>query len=140
VPTQSVGFYWVVACLALQEFGREYAFYGDFVEPGSSPLVQPMAWLLSWVYVPGLSMLLVFLPLYFPDGRLPSPRWKRVALSAVVLTVAEAVKSALLPGEIMNSNIVNPLGNGRLQPVFDLLVAPTAVAKFQIVTHVLQPG
>ena len=130
----------MVACLALQEFGREYAFYRDFVEPGSSPLVQPMAWLLSWVYVPGLSMLLVFLPLYFPDGRLPSPRWKRVALSAVVLTVAEAVKSALLPGEIKNSNIVNPLSDGRLQPVVDLLVAPTAVAKFLMVTHVLQPG
>jgi hypothetical protein len=134
-PTNAIG--WILlggaVCLALQEFAREYAFYGLFVEPGSLPLAQPIAWLLSWVYVPGLSALLVFLPLYFPDGRLPSPRWKWVALFAVLLTAAEAVKSALLPGEIRDANILNPLGIGRLQPVFDLLVAPTAVADFLIV-------
>jgi hypothetical protein len=94
------------------------------------PLVQPIAWLLSWVYVPGLLLLLAFLPLYFPDGRLPSPRWKWVALSAGFLTVALGVGSALLPGKIKDENIVNPLGIERLRPVLDLLDGVATVATF----------
>jgi hypothetical protein len=134
-PANAVG--WILlggaVCLALQEFAREYAAYGLLVDPGSLPLVQPMAWLLSWIYVPGLSLLLAFLPLYFPDGRLPSPRWKWVALSAVFLTVALAVESALLPGKIKDERIVNPLGIEQLQPVLDLLDGVATVATFVIV-------
>src|SRR3712207_4632305 len=62
-PANAVG--WILlagaVCLALQEFAREYAAYGLLVDPGSLPLVQPMAWLLSWIYIPGLLLLLAFL-------------------------------------------------------------------------------
>ncbi len=48
-PANAVG--WILlggaVCLALQEFAREYAAHGLLVDPGSLPLVQPMAWLLS---------------------------------------------------------------------------------------------
>ncbi len=134
-PANTVG--WILlggaVCLALQEFAREYAAHGLLVRPGSLPLVQPMAWLLSWIYVPGLLLLLVFLPLYFPDGRLPAPRWKWVALSAAFCTVASAVVSALLPGQIKDFHIVNPLGIEALRPVLDLLNAIITVALFAIV-------
>jgi hypothetical protein len=134
-PANAVG--WILLgstiSLALQEFAREYAAHGLLIDPGSLPLVQPMAWLLSWVYVPGLMLLLAFLPLYFPDGRLPSPRWKWVALSAVFLTVAMAVGSAILPGEVKDTRVVNPLGIEALRPILDSLYQAAAVAAFLIV-------
>jgi hypothetical protein len=133
-PANAVG--WILlggaGCLALQEFAREYAAHGLLVDPGSLPLAQPMAWLLSWVYVPGLLLLLAFLPLCFPNGRLPSPRWKGVALSAGFLTIALAVEAALLPGEIKDERIVNPLGIGQLRPVLYLLDGVATVATFVI--------
>jgi hypothetical protein len=134
-PANTVG--WILlggaVCLARQEFAREYAAYGLLVDPGSLLLVQPMAWLVSWIYAPGLLLLIAFLPLYFPDGRLPAPRWKWIALSAAFCTVSLAVVSAILPGQIKNLQIVNPLGIEALRPVLDLLNAIITVALFAIV-------
>ena len=33
----------------------------------------------QWAWAPGLGLLLTFVPLLFPDGRLPSRRWRPVA-------------------------------------------------------------
>ena len=77
-PANAVG--WILlggtVCLALQEFAREYTTQGLLVDPGSLPLVQPMGWLLGWVYGSGVALLLGVLPLYFAGGRLPAPDWK----------------------------------------------------------------
>lgn len=92
-----------------------------------------MAWLFSWVYVPGMSLLLAFLPLYFPDGRLPTRRWKWVAVSAAFCAVALSVLSALSPGQIKDERIVNPMGVEALRPVLGLLNDITTVVLFAVV-------
>lgn len=42
-------------------------------------------WVNSWIYQPALVLFFVLLPLTFPDGGLPSRRWRPVAIVAVAL-------------------------------------------------------
>ncbi|MDQ3737166.1 MAG: hypothetical protein M3318_06990 [Actinomycetota bacterium] len=109
------------AIFAFQEFSLEYAIYGLVINPFSLPLVRTMGWLASWIYVPGLLLLLSFLPLYFPDGRLVSSRWRWVAGLALVLAVVGPISSAFLPSPTRVWDIVYPLGIVALGPVSDLL-------------------
>jgi hypothetical protein len=115
-PENPVGWFFLGSggCFALAEVAAEYATYGW---PGA----QAMAWLLSWLWLPGVMLLLCFLPLYFPNGRLVSRRWRWVLRLALFFSVAGAVLLALSPGEIQNEGVVNPLGIEALRPVSDLL-------------------
>jgi hypothetical protein len=116
-PENPVGWFFLgsAVCFAITGVATEYATYG-------LAGAQAMAWLQSWLWLPGVSLLLVFLPLYFPDGRLVTPRWRWLARTALVLCVGGALYSALSPGEIpATEGIVNPLGIEALRPVSDLL-------------------
>jgi hypothetical protein len=80
-PGNPIGWIFCAAALfqGLNVFGWEYATYALLTEPGSLPLGAEMAWLAQWDWAPGLGLVLVFLPLLFPDGRPPSRRWRWVA-------------------------------------------------------------
>lgn len=56
----------------------EYGAYALLTENGSLPGGVLAAWLGSWLYVLGANLVLYSF-LFFPDGRLPSPRWRDVA-------------------------------------------------------------
>ena len=91
-PENLVGWTFCAAALfqALSMVGVEYATYARVTRPGSLPLGTPVSWLAEWIWAPGLVLILVFLPLLFPDGRPPSHRWWPVAwlggLSIVVIS------------------------------------------------------
>jgi hypothetical protein len=69
-------------------FGYEYASYGFRTAPGTAPGGGLAIWVSQWAWAPGLGLLLTFVPLLFPDGRLPSRRWRPVAwLSAIPIVV-----------------------------------------------------
>jgi MFS family permease len=68
--------------------GEAYALYTLGTAPGSLPGGGLMSWLGNWAWAPGLGLLMTFALLLFPDGRLPSRRWRPVAwLSAASITV-----------------------------------------------------
>ena len=116
-PANPVGCFFLGSggCFAITLVATEYATYG-------LPGAQAMAWLQSWLWVPGVMLLLCFLPLYFPNGRLVSRRWRWVVRLALFSCVTGAALSALSPGEIpATEDIDNPLGIEALKPVSDLL-------------------
>jgi hypothetical protein len=79
-PENPIGLIFLAAALfyGLLIAGEEYAIYALLTNPGSLPLGAELSWLVTWIWAPGLGLLLVFLPLLFPDGHLPSRRWRWV--------------------------------------------------------------
>jgi cytochrome b subunit of formate dehydrogenase len=61
------------------------------------------------VWVGGLG-LIVFLDLLFPNGRLPSARWRWFARFTAISLLPAAILAALSPGLILSSTLQNPLG------------------------------
>jgi hypothetical protein len=102
----AIGLLWAVI-----HFIGEYAIYTLLAAPGSLPAGELASWIYSWLWVPSLG-LLVFLSLLFPNGRLPSGRWRWFARLSALLTLVGMVLAAFSPGQIILglSAIRNPLG------------------------------
>jgi hypothetical protein len=97
-PENPIG--WIFCAVALFQglatFGYEYATYALITRPDSLPLGAEMSWVGNWIWAPGLGLALVFLPLLFPDGRLPSRRWRLVAWLGGASTGMIAVLALIL--------------------------------------------
>ncbi|SFP90483.1 Histidine kinase-, DNA gyrase B-, and HSP90-like ATPase [Geodermatophilus dictyosporus] len=65
-------------------------------------------WSQTWTYQTGLVPLFVLVPLYFPDGRLPSPRWRPVARAAVVLTPVVGLVVSCSTGAVSIGGVEHP--------------------------------
>jgi two-component system NarL family sensor kinase len=63
----------------------------------AGPLAVAAVEVNAWVWVPGFVPLFTLVPLLYPDGRLPSPRWRPAAVMAVAGTVLLTVGVALYP-------------------------------------------
>ena len=78
---------------------------------GTDPLFLAAVWLSLWYWFPLLGLTMIFTPLLFPDGKLPSPRWWPVAWAAglvlALMTFLAAFRERIeFPGISMD----NPLG------------------------------
>jgi hypothetical protein len=123
---------------AIEMFAGNYGVYTLVTDPGSLPGGPLAAWLTSWVWIAGGSLVL-FVFLYFPDGRLPSPRWRPVAwlvlMSAALAVAPFAFGPGPLEGSSGGSRIVNPVGiegSAKLLDLFEraslVLLVPVSVA------------
>jgi hypothetical protein len=102
----AIGLLWAVL-----HFIGEYAIYALLAEPGSLPAGELASWIYSWLWVPGLG-LLMFICLLFPNWRLPSARWRWFARLSALATLVGMVLAAFSPGRIVLGlpAIRNPLG------------------------------
>jgi signal transduction histidine kinase len=82
------------------EFGSRWQRYSD--------------WLGNWIWMAGIAFVMSFVPLLFPNGHLPSRRWRPVAWFAAAGLATFFVGSAFLPGVIPETgdHSVNPFGVG----------------------------
>src|SRR5215213_4762875 len=120
-PENSIGWIFLAVgfCYGLLSAGEEYAIYALLTNPGALPLGAEASWLGQWIWAPGLGLILVFLPLLFPDGHPPSHRWRPVAWLgglSIGLTVVSSMillwperGSALLTGDESPSHVVHVL-------------------------------
>src|SRR3712207_630754 len=91
-------------------FCGEYAYYSLLARPGSLPGGEAMAWIDSWLWVVHVG-LFAFLGLVFPDGRLPTPRWRPFAWLVGIAVVVGAIADAFSPGPVGGIYAIrNPLG------------------------------
>src|SRR5215216_492283 len=87
-----------------------YAVYG-VASPGSIPFPVGVAGINNWLWVPAVGLLGTYVFLLFPDGRLPSGRWRPLAWLSGVVIVLLSVGIALSPGILENlGRIRNPFG------------------------------
>jgi hypothetical protein len=102
----AIGLLWAVL-----HFIGEYAIYTLLAEPGSLPAGELASWVYSWLWVPGLG-LLMFICLLFPNWRLPSARWRWFARLSALATLVGMGLAAFSPGRIVLGlpGIRNPLG------------------------------
>jgi hypothetical protein len=95
--------------LATQAIAR-YADAALAPEPLALPGLRWAAWIGNWIWIPIVAAG-PWLLLLFPDGRLPSRRWRPYAVFLLILTGLLLVTAALQPGPTeMADAIVNPLG------------------------------
>ena len=98
---------------ALTAFGGEYGTYA--LVAGSLPGGVFTLWLASWVWLAAGSVVL-FAFVLFPDGRLPSTRWRAVAGLYVLVNCLSLAQAALAPGTLAETGarglppVVNPFG------------------------------
>jgi hypothetical protein len=88
-----------------------YAQY--WLAEGSTPgrLTETAAWLSSWSWTLWVYVPTSFLLLLFPDGRLPSPRWRPVAWCAALGIIGFVTGYALEAGRLEDfPQIMNPYG------------------------------
>jgi hypothetical protein len=65
--------------------------------PADQPLVVAIAWAGNLAWAPTTIALGILLPLVYPSGRLPSPRWRIVVAIAMVALVLSSAQSAFSP-------------------------------------------
>ncbi len=136
---QLIGLVWGVSSLA-----DSYVRYALLLHPGSVPGARVVAALNEGSWVPGIGLMGTFLLLLFPDGRLPSPRWRPVAWASAMTMLLLTAVVALEPGPLDNAPVAgldNPLAfdsSSTLVPaLFVVLLAVLPVCIMASATSVL---
>jgi hypothetical protein len=112
-PRNTIGwlFCTIGLVLGLSTLARGYTEFWLASSWGSQSLGETAAWFSSWAWTLLIVVPTTFLLLLFPDGRLPSPRWRPVAWCAGLGITAFVMGYALDAGPLEDfPQLVNPYG------------------------------
>jgi hypothetical protein len=118
-PENPLGWVMLAAGIAYSVAGISTGWVEEFVEPGmqnSLPAIY-LGWVSSWMWGIGPFISGTYLLLLFPDGHVPSPRWRPVARAIGVGIVMVVTGIAFKPGPMEVDapvEINNPLGIGAI--------------------------
>jgi hypothetical protein len=137
-PRNAIG--WVMVglgvCFVMADLLRAYAHFGLIESPDSLPGADWALALQLHAWVAGVGLPGTFLILLFPDGRLPSPRWKPWAYLSALALVLSYVALTILPGSFSESgypDVRNPLGVDALAPIAGAIVPVVALIPLAMV-------
>jgi hypothetical protein len=111
-PKNAVGWLCLAvgALWALSGVFDYYGYYGA-ATPGSVPYPVVAAGISDWIWVPAVGLLGTYVLLLFPDGRLPSKRWRPLAWLSGAVILLLSVGVMLAPGPLDNlGGVRNPFG------------------------------
>ena len=128
-PRNTIGWLLLTVPLiaAIAFFVADYAMEALVLHPGSLPFGRLAAWVDRWILV---AMLTSFIPIFllFPDGRLPSHRWRPALWLTIAGTSIALVSFALTPGRLTGAfadlttvRVINPLGIDQLRTFLALM-------------------
>jgi hypothetical protein len=102
----AVGIIWMIMPIS-----SSYGVYGLVVRPGSVPFPAAIGSLGEWMWAPAVGLFGIYLILLFPDGRLPSRRWRPLAWLSGAVIVLVSAGFVLSPGPMDGlGGIRNPFG------------------------------
>ncbi len=129
-PENRIGWLFCISTLlwALGDFLLEYTTYTFITVPGSLPAGALLGVFGDWVRGLGFFLMLTFLLLLFPNGHLPSPRWRFLAWLILSLLAAYSITLLLSPYPYVNIDprlaaARNPLGILVANDLFDALAS-----------------
>jgi hypothetical protein len=111
-PENPIGWICLVAGLfwTLIALDDQYTAYG-LATTGVVPFPAAVVALSQWLWVPPVGLLSIYLILFFPDGRLPSRRWRPLAWFSGAVMVLVSLAIALAPGPLPDlGGVRNPFG------------------------------
>jgi signal transduction histidine kinase len=107
----------------------QYTRFALVTAPGALPGGVIVAGLNFLLLAPTISLTAIVLPLYFPNGQLPSPRWRPALWLTIAATTLFAISMVLSPGPIDGSlpEVSNPFAPPSAESLLRFLT-PTAIA------------
>jgi hypothetical protein len=127
LPTNLLGWQAMGPGLAfpVEWFASDFAEYRVLIFGIGDSLAEAAGWVALWAWIPA-TFTVPFLFLLFPNGKVPSHRWRPVIWAFVVLLFLTFLTSAFGPGPVDEEQIpglMNPLGVDELGPIFSVVAA-----------------
>jgi hypothetical protein len=124
VPANGIGWLLLVASflLSVEFVALDYGEASRAVAAGSWPGTDVAIWLYGNLLALPFLIMVIGIPLIYPDGRLLSPRWRWLVAFLVLMGASEVLKWFRV-GLIADTNVANPFGIAGVEPlisVFDL--------------------